>query len=136
MHTHNKGSQHNVPQQLNLFNSAFTSIGTTISTKDLLWRLNNATYVCRKCGVAFSHPISSGGLFATFHAGHCDVCHALDVPVTSVRDYGYLRHGIKVVEKLLLVEETKAQEKPNKHSRRKSDSLVGNFMDLCDKKGI
>jgi hypothetical protein len=60
----------------------------------------------------------------------------MDVPVTSVRDYGYLRRGIEAVEKMLLVDEAGKQTKPKKSGRRRSDSLIGNFMDLCDKKGI
>lgn len=133
---HNKSSQHNVPQQLDLFNGAFSSFNTKISKKDLLWRLNNASYVCTGCGIAFSDPFNCSSIFATFHVGHCDVCHTMDVPVTSVRDYGYLRRGIEAVEKMLLVDEAGKQTKPKKSGRRRSDSLIGNFMDLCDKKGI
>ena len=129
---HNKNSQHNVPQQLDLFNGAFSSF----NKKDLLRTLNNASYVCTKCGIAFSGLLNAGAIFATYHLGHCDVCHDTNVSVTSVRDFGYLRHGIDAIEKMLLVDEDKKQAKPKKSSRRKSDSLIGNFIDLCDKKGI
>ena len=133
---HNNNSQHNVPQQLDLFNGAFSSFNTTISKKDLLRTLNNASYVCTKCGSAFSDPSNAGAIFATYHLGHCDVCKDANVSVTSVRDFGYLRHGIDAIEKMLLVDEDKKQAKPKKSSRRRSDSLIGNFIDLCDKKGI
>jgi hypothetical protein len=133
---HNNNSQHNVPQQLDLFNGAFSSFDTKISKKDLLRTLNNASYVCTKCGIAFSEPSSVAAVFATFHIGHCDVCQNPNVSVTSVRDFGYLRHGIDAVEKMLSVDEAGKQTKPKKSGRRRSDSLIGNFMDLCDKKGI
>jgi hypothetical protein len=47
--------------------------------------------------------------------------------LTSVRTYGYLQHGIFVVEHAL------SQEKG---VQRLSTSLVGKFIDLCERKGV
>jgi hypothetical protein len=54
-------------------------------------------WICHECGVAYGGWYKKGTYigpklhYATVHQGNCDLCGAIDVPVTEPRDYGYLR---------------------------------------------
>lgn len=125
-------------KQLELFkDSVFNeqpTVGKDLNKREMLQRLRNACYVCCNCGIAFSEPYQhSAAIFATFHQGACDVCGGTTA-VTSVRDFGYLLYGIKKIEGALIDEMNSVAKQVPKPSV--SEKLVGNFMDLCDKKGV
>lgn len=54
-------------------------------------------YICHSCGEAYGGWYKRGVYIgpphhcATYHKGTCEICGAMDVPVTEPRDYGYLR---------------------------------------------
>ena len=118
-----------------VFNGQPMTQGETFK-REILQKLRNACYVCCNCGIAFSEPYQhSAAVFATFHHGSCDVCENM-TGVTSVRDFGYLLEGIKQIETSLIDDmNDKAKQSPRPRNKV-SDKLFGNFMNLCDKKGV
>lgn len=125
-------------EQLELFkDSVFNHeslMSADLNKHEMLQRLRNACYVCCNCGIAFSEPYQySAAVFATFHQGACDVCEGVTA-VTSVRDFGYLLYGIKKIEGALIDERSSAGRQVPKPSV--SEKLVGDFMNLCDRKGV
>lgn len=63
---------------------------------NLRQRLLDANYCCHSCGTKYGveHPGH-----ATYWRDVCDVC-GLELSVSSVRNYGYLRRGIRECEVL------------------------------------
>lgn len=125
-------------EQLELFKDFVfkheSMMSADLNKREMLQRLRNACYVCCNCGIAFSEPYQhSAAVFATFHQGACDVCEGVTA-VTSVRDFGYMLYGIKTIEGALIDERSSVARQVPKPSV--SEKLVGNFMDLCDKKGV
>jgi hypothetical protein len=122
----NKNEQKQSYEQVELF-PAFIVPESDNTRKDLLFKLKNADFVCEPCGIAFSTPSTTPSfIYATMHHGCCDVCGDMTT-LTSVRTHGYLQHGITAVEKAL---------SQGNDVRRLSTSLVGKFIDLCDRKGV
>lgn len=120
-----KNEQKQSYEQVELF-PAFILPQSDNTRKELLFKLKNADFVCEPCGNAFSKPTTTpSSLYATMHHGFCDVCGA-KTTLTSVRTYGYLQHGIFVVEHAL---------SQDKSLRKMSQSLVDKFIDLCERKG-
>ena len=122
----NKNEQKQSYEQAELFPANFILPQSDNTRKDFLFKLKNADFVCEPCGVAFSKPSTTpSSLYATMHHGCCDVCGDMTT-LTSVRTFGYLQHGIFVVEHALSQETS---------VRKLSTSLVGKFIDLCERKG-
>ena len=52
-------------------------------------------WICDTCGTKYGKWYQPGAVApkmhcATYHMDKCDICGAKNVPVTEVRDYGYL----------------------------------------------
>ena len=52
-------------------------------------------WVCNTCGVKYGRWYQPGAIApkthcATYHTGDCELCGTKNVPVTELRDFGYL----------------------------------------------
>lgn len=62
-------------------------------------------WVCHDCGVNYGKWYTNGIYkgpecwMSTMHLGECEVCGAIDVPVTEARDYGGMIIDVKYKDK-------------------------------------
>jgi hypothetical protein len=61
-----------------------------------LAQLWNAAHVCDPCGTAWGHPTTDPEWQNHWH-GRCHLC-GLELAVSHVRNYGYLRRGLAIVQ--------------------------------------
>ena len=88
-----------------------------MTNKQFLNKLKKAKLCCNVCGNNFGERTRTQ---STWYDGKCDVC-GVNISVTEVRDFNYLRNRIKELEKELK-KELKLKEKKIKERIKKSES--------------
>lgn len=110
-----------------MFDSQFVKADDLHIVKHIHSQLKNADVVCYSCGMLFGSADANRS--STFHYSNCDVCGRMEVPVTEVRDYGYLVRGIMHLEHRM---ESLLNPEPDKLD---PGSPMGKFLQTCDKAG-